>query len=495
MSVNLESVLKSIQSEKNTKLIANNLRYGVNCMGVQGGLHPVTIEGGDVGRTIYLQNTTPEDPNGIWINTDKTYEDIYIENERYVNGGSIIFSNGETTDPNNVIANHNNNSLTLWGATYAQKGNVIHFFGYYNSSSSSNTTALVHRHWKYDFDTNTWTQLSNCPTPQGGCKAVWVGDYIYIFGTTYNVNTDYNKYAYKYDVINDIWERITDCPFSPGTNASRGMGCAYDGNDTIYLISYTNFYKYTISTDNYTFLAQPSSSVAQAGYNNLIYYNNYIYTAGWVNAGASSYTARYDISTNKWSTYGSVTTNNYSGNGGSGSYSYTSAAVLVNNRLYLFSNNGSNNRYLGSGIATSDYFGWISLDNSSSYKKITTRSDYSTATGFGGVPFAVFTTDRGPVIVFFGGISSGTTTANNNEIGVIVQDKDYSDLENNTLVIYSTDGAMGTYTTTIYRDNKTIDGKIYQRFNDVNFWDVENQQLIKNLTTYYGNGTNWVQIK
>ena len=73
MSVNLESVLKNIQKEKNTKLIADNLRYGVNCMGVQGGLHPVTIEGGNIGEAIYLQDTTPEDPNGIWINTDKTH--------------------------------------------------------------------------------------------------------------------------------------------------------------------------------------------------------------------------------------------------------------------------------------------------------------------------------------------------------------------------------------------------------------------------------------
>ncbi len=38
-------------------------------------------------------------------------------------------------------------------------------------------------------------------------------------------------------------------------------------------------------------------------------------------------------------------------------------------------------------------------------------------------------------------------------------------------------------------------GKIYQGFNDVNFWDAGNQTLIKNLRTSYGNGTEWVQIK
>ena len=223
MSVNLESVLKNIQSEKNTKLTANNLRYGVNCMGVQGGLHPVTIEGGNIGKAIYLQDTTPEDPNGIWINTDKTYDDIYIENERYVTDGSILFSNADTTDPSNVIANHTNNGLNLLGATYAQRGNVVHFFGFHSTTSSAETTALVHRHWKYDFDSNTWTQLSDCPTPQGGVKAVWIGNYIYIFGTAYNVNSDYRQYSYKYDTINDTWERIADLPTAYSNISSYGL--------------------------------------------------------------------------------------------------------------------------------------------------------------------------------------------------------------------------------------------------------------------------------
>ncbi len=320
MSVNLEQVLKNIQTEKNTKLTANNLRYGVTCMGVQGGLHPVAIEGGNIGVAIYLQDTTPEDPNGIWINTDKTYDSIYIENERYATDGSIVFSNADTTDPSNPIANHDNNGLNLLGATYAQKGNIVHFFGYFNySTPSSNTTTLVHRHWKYDFDTNTWTQLSDCPTPQGGIKAVWIGDYIYIFGTMYNTtsNTDYQKYAYKYDTINDVWERITDLP-ARNTNYGSGTGCVYDNDDNIYIVGYNYNYRYTISTNTYTALTIVNTGF---GYNNIIYHNNYIYMIpSGIGTGNTNYAMRrYNIATNAWSQYG-VAAGNYIGGSYARSY-------------------------------------------------------------------------------------------------------------------------------------------------------------------------------
>lgn len=486
MSVNLESVLKNIQSEKNTKLTANNLRYGVNCMGVQGGLHPVTIEGGDIGTAIYLQDTTPEDPNGIWINTDKTYDDIYIENERYATDGSIVFSNADTTDPSNPIANHTNNNMSLLGATYAQKGNVVHFFGFYSQTSSQNTTELVHRHWKYDFDTDTWTQLSDCPTPQGGVKAVWVGDYIYIFGTTYPVNSDYRLYAYKYDTINDIWTRLDDMPTV--TYINYGLGCVYDNDDTIYILGYSYNYKYIISTGSY--IALRTSSMA-GGYNNCIYYNNKIYCLSY-SVSSTSNDTYYNISTNTWVSIDGRNYYYYGPNNGTG---YSLGGVLINNKLYCFSNSNSIGTLKNTTESIHPY-GWINLDNLSDYKKITTTNSFSnTVRGIGGRPICNFTTDQGNVIVFFAGITSGTSINNNNQMGIIVEDKDYTDLENNTLIIYSTDGTMGTYTTPLYQNEKVVNGKIYQRFNDVNFWDAENQTLIKNLPTYYGNGTDWIQIK
>ena len=483
MSVNLESVLKNIQSEKNTKLTANNLRYGVNCMGVQGGLHPVTIQGGDVGRAIYLQDTTPEDPNGIWINTDKTYDDIYLENERYATDGSIVFSNGNTTDPSNPIANHNNNSLNLLQATYAQKGNVVHFFGFHSTTSSAETTSVVHRHWKYDFDTNTWTQLSDCPTPQGGVRAAWVGDYIYIFGTAYTVNSDYRQYAYKYDTVNDVWERIADLPAAYSNIGNYGLACCYDNDDTIYIVSSNYHYKYIISTDSYAAASIPGNDAY--GYMGIQYYNDRLYAMPYYPYNRQAKV--YNPHTNSWSNW----------NGGNQTWFstvYMTNSVVVNNRFYLLT---GGNAYMSSSTGAIDAdFGYINLDNATTNStKISTRSGFSRTSGISNVPVCVFETDEGPIITFFAGVSSGTTVNINYQMGILVEDKDYSDLENDTLIIYTTDGSMGSYITALYMDDKVINGKIYQRFNDVNFWDAENQTLIKNLRTSYGNGTAWVQIK
>ena len=489
MSVNLETVLQNIQAEKDSKLTANNLRYGINCMGVQGGLKPISVEGGDIGRKIYLQGTAPALAEGIWMNTDKTYDDIYIENERYSTDGSIFFSNADTTDPSNVIANHTNNDLNLLGATYAQRGNVVHFFGFHSSTSSAETTALTQRHWKYDFDTNTWTQLSDCPTPQGGVKAVWVGDYIYIFGTAYGVNEDYRKYSYKYDTINDTWERLTDLPTIPSNITSRGLGCVYDENDTIYIIGSNYYYAYAISTNSYTAISSMSNTTV-IGYNNVFYYDNCVYVQAFTTSAAGNcYMYKYNPATSSWTSYGTPAYNYVATN----AWWYILSNVLINDRIYSFASN--TNALVNEPVLITQDYGWISISDSSSYKKITTTNPYSsTIRGIQGVPVCHFSTNLGDTIIFFAGISTGTTKNSNNQIGILVEDKDYSGLENNTLIIYSTDGTMGTYTTPLYADEKAINGKIYQRFNDVNLWDATNQKLIKDITTYYGNGTSWVQI-
>lgn len=140
-------------------------------------------------------------------------------------------------------------------------------------------------------------------------------------------------------------------------------------------------------------------------------------------------------------------------------------------------------------------WGWLKL-GTNEYKRVTTTNPFSsTVHSVQGVPICNFKLNNGNIILFFGGITSGTTANTNNQMGIITQDKNYTDLENNTLIIYSTDGTMGIYTTPIYQNEKVVNGKIYQRFNDVNLWDAENQTLIKDLHTYYGNGTDWIQIK
>ena len=167
MSVNLESVLKNIQSEKNTKLSPENIRKGITALGVQGTLQPVTVSGGDVGLAIYLQDETPTNPEGIWMNTDKTYDDIYIETEIHTTQHSNISSANTTDDDSNFIKGRTvPTNLSL--STYCQRGNKFHFFGHWTSSLNDTSSTLTLQHYSYDFDTNVWTKLSDCPIPQGG---------------------------------------------------------------------------------------------------------------------------------------------------------------------------------------------------------------------------------------------------------------------------------------------------------------------------------------
>lgn len=498
MSVNLESVLNSIQGEKDTKLIPNNLRYGINCMGVQGALKPVTIDGADVGKAIYLQDTTPTDPCGIWINTDKTCDDIYIEDEQMVMSSSPAYSNRATEDTSNFLANHANPTDFI-GSTYAQKGNIIHMFGYCWNYSTYNTTTKIHQHYKYNFSTNTWTKMSDCPTPQGGCQAVWIGDYIYIFGTAYNTNTDYNLYAYKYDTVNDTWTRLADMPtstyFTIANMNKYGTGCVYDNDHFIYIGCYNALIRYNINNDTYETLTYTGDTNYYMGYNLIMYYDNTVF------AFRDHYRfKRYNASSNSWSTYSCSSST-------SASMAYPFASVmLINDTVYLFQNATltSTNKMLlptnASSIGSNAYrpanilYANLSTKITSSFVKSNTLASEVNSMY---VPIAHFVTSTGEdVIVQFGGVVNDASYGFNalSQMGFRLEDKTY-DFENNTLIIYSTKCVTGAYTTCIYRDNDVIHGKLYQQFGDVNLWDASQQKLIKNLTTYYGNDTDWIQIK
>ena len=93
MSTNLETVLNTIQADKNNNCKPENIRYGTELLGVKGTLKPVTLDGGDVSMNIYNGDVVPTDPNGIWLNTDKQYEQIYAETNKYTNAYSFIYVN------------------------------------------------------------------------------------------------------------------------------------------------------------------------------------------------------------------------------------------------------------------------------------------------------------------------------------------------------------------------------------------------------------------
>lgn len=292
MSVNLESVLKNIQSEKNTKLIPANIRKNITVLGVQGILQPVTVTGGDVGLAIYLQNETPINPEGIWINTDKTYDDIYIETELYTTEHSLIYASNTEDDPSNVIKGRTV-PANFDFSTYCQRGNKFHFFGYWNSGSNNASTTATLQHYSYDFDTDTWVTHSNCPVPQGGGYAVWFEDNtILIFG---NKHTDYYNYMYRYTISTDTWERLNDISIS-GWSSTGPVDGAYDSvNQIVYLHRYTSIFKYTISNGLFEVVTNSFGQYDTNYRMGLVYSSGYLFAPGAVyNSGA----IRLNLSTN-----------------------------------------------------------------------------------------------------------------------------------------------------------------------------------------------------
>lgn len=495
MSVNLEKVLRKIQNEKTNKLKAENIRYGVNALGVQGTLRPVQIDGGDVGLAIYTQLATPEANQGIWLKTDKTWDKIYLENERYNTNHKIIFSNDTTLDPSdtsNIILGRTV-PVDLLSCDYCQRGNVAHFFGYWSSDASQNTTTKIHQHYKYDFDTNTWTQLSACPTPQGGSGCVWVDDdTIYIIGSHH---TGYGNYVYKYTISTDTWEQITGIldnlvgyGSTPYNGESYMTDACYDiDRDVIYFSNNSSVWKYDFNENNVQYITNAAyfryssgtdlllmSVTSAGGKSGMFYYNNSVFFGIPYSGNYIMQLAGYNITNN---TYVRLAPN--AQNQASGSITVSNITDCSNGIVLLSQNNyGSATNCAVLDVSSSKYY---VVSNTG-----TTFSAYKLTKSY---PILFIQNDNYNIILNMYGTNASSMSA------LTLNDKSY-DFETNTLVINSEDGlTSGAYKTEIYRNEKVLNGLIYNRFNDVNLYDVTTQKLVKNIETYYGNGTDWVKIK
>lgn len=490
MSVNLESVLKNIQSEKNTKLTANNLRYGVNCMGVQGILKPVTIEGGDVGTQLFLQNETPTALDGIWINTNKQINDIYLENERYIQQYDTIFSDQATSGDENMLKGRVVPS-SMMGSTYCQRGNKLHIFGFYSSTTSSqNVSPKINQHYTYDFDTDTWTQLPDCPTPQGFGCCEWVDDdTIYIFGT---IHADCKGYVYKYTISTDSYELINNLDTITSSArqnyASYPGACCYDNNGSIYYIGYFGtwkLFKYDITNNTFSQITTSGSNIVEVYTSNLIYreVNNYRYLYWFQGSMTSSdyirqKFCRLNLDTGAIAAPGSqyITLETYAFGRlfFDGQYIYAilqtkSTASYAKRCLRLDVTKFSTDSYA------------YAINRNNSYYSYMVDSYY---------PTGLFHTDTNDVIASCGIYNKTSAMA-----GLLLRDKTY-ELENDTIIIYTdTTVSAGCYSTEIFKSERVLNGKMKQAFTDVNIYDKTEDKIIKNLSTYYGNGTDWIQIK
>lgn len=437
--------------------------------------------GGDTATCIYLQNETPTDKNGIWINTDKTYENIYIENEKYTNKYSFMYSSvNDEIDDSNLIQKIRL-PQSFYGSTYCQSGNVIHMFGYYYSND--NLSKML-SHYKYDYDTNEWTKLADCPTPQGDGGAVWIGDYIYIFGTSH---PDYRKYAYKYDTLNDSWERLADITTTNTVNtngftsaSSYKISACYniDTPDYIYLACGAIVVTYNILEQSYVDITNKLSSILGSYFNNFRittsinreifdFYNGKLLLSTYISS-SSQYLFLVDLANNSYKTLTkSIPAHNYQ-----------PCQYLCDNKVFILSDIRDYTQSCIYDINTNTFY-YIDETNEGKLK------------GAISYPHMKITTSQGVVSAIFKNYNDENGTA-----GIKLEEKSY-DFDNNTLVIYSpASGDVGQYKTALFKNSKILnDGKLITCINDVALYDTTENQLLKNLNTYYGNGTDWIKIK
>lgn len=101
-------------------------------------------------------------------------------------------------------------------------------FGYLLTGSTSSSTSTKD-FYKYDSNTDTWTQLSDFPGAARTLSyAVVSGDFAYIgFGTDDSL---FLNDLWEYDIVNDVWSQKTSCPC-----VGRGHPAFVELNGKIYV--------------------------------------------------------------------------------------------------------------------------------------------------------------------------------------------------------------------------------------------------------------------
>jgi N-acetylneuraminic acid mutarotase len=156
--------------------------------------------------------------------------------------------------------------------------------------------------WRYDAETNTWTELAPIPEGQEGPAGACYQGQIYVTG---GGGTDQ---FYIYDIASDRWSSGATLPrlvWGPAVAAWDGKVYMIGGDDDFFFGGTSNQVDiYDIATNTWTGTgtAMPSASVA-AGY---VQQANYIYVVGGWNddsPGANNpVSQRYDTSTDIWTT-------------------------------------------------------------------------------------------------------------------------------------------------------------------------------------------------
>lgn len=316
-------------------------------------------------------------------------------------------------------------------------GTNIYLFGGYPSDSRKLA-------YKYDTLTDTYTKLTDIPYSFYNGSVVAIGTDIYLLGGQGSV-----KNKYKYDTLTDTYTQLANLATDTYTHPAIAIGTdiyTFGGYNTT-----TGTYKYETSTDTYVKLTDvpywnASSCVANIG--------NYIYIFGSNTGGKEKLAYKYDILEN---TYTQLSELPYS-------MSYAGAIAMNEKEIYLF------------GGGTTD------TTKTSLYKYDIETDTY---TQLENIPKAFF---QGSIVQTNKGIYllGGATYTNT----VQLYANNIIEFEDKAVVI----NQGNTYSTQILSAPENVQGRLTNSFNDAWYNTTENG-LDDTISTYYGDGTEWIKFK
>ena len=339
---------------------------------------------------------------------------------------------------------------------------------------------------------------ANIPYNFGSGGTVIVGTNVYIFGSSVN---EYTRYAYKYDILNNTWTRLTDIP---GSNSTNGLRAAVVGTDA-YLFGggngsgqYKKAYKYNILTDTYTSIADvpfefANMSATTVGTDIYLISGNFI----WLDYSKQVY--KYNTLNNTYTRLSNFPETTYGIIGGS--------TVAIDTDIYLFGSSADGARTIaykydttrdaytkltnipynfdyGSAvlIGTDVYLLGGNSNKKNNYKYDTLTGTYTKLTD---IPYD---------FSYGGAVALGTNIYLFKGTRVQVYSLQNKTYEQDNLVVVEQGKHNGIgYSVELYSNPKNVTPSKYQ-FVDA-YYHTTQDGLITNIPTYYGDGTQWVKFK
>lgn len=401
----------------------------------------INVAGGSAEKlNVYTQMTEPSKKEGIWIQTDNTYENVEMTSILKQGYYPIKFGNFSTLD--------------FYDATQVVGTNIYMIAGPATGTVSGNIKTL----YSYDTLLDIYTKKANLTVSRDYIRIANVRTDIYLFGADIKVGSDYQSIGiYKYDTLNNTYTKLANAPIELGTSGKLVYEAIGVGTD-VYLFGLgttkKETYKYDTLTGEFTQLQKmPGSYTYNPSTICVIDDDVYLFGAGNTTGGKVNY--KYNISTNTFTTLASGPI-------------AEQIVVMVGEYIYLFSTDTTYAHRV---------YQYSPIDN-----EFTRLTDIVFMLSFYGL--SVYTGIKNYLYAFHVQMTNNASTSGN-----VFVDFKYAPINNLTIDTYKEN--------TIYiATGETNTAKLLET-SEINFDDVwlYKDSALQEYPTYIGNGTSWEKIK